>query len=97
MSILQNVKPLSAEALFHMLKGDLANQINTKLDSSLSIEFAHVSDVINVYFPEITEGTVFTITVNENEIELSKNCDIAEYNTDLLEQHLQEFLEDKCG
>jgi len=80
-----------------ILKSDFANEINTKLNSSLSIEYAHVYDVINVYFPEIIEGTVFTITVNENEIELSNNGDDTEYNTDLLEQHLHEFLQEKCS
>ena len=79
------------------MKSDFANEINTKLNSSLSIEYAHVYDVINVYFPEIIEGTVFTITVNENEIELSNNGDDTEYNTDLLEQHLHEFLQEKCS
>ena len=97
MTIIKNVHPESAGSLFQILKSDFANEINTKLNSSLSIEYAHVYDVINVYFPEITEGTVFTITVNEKEIELSNNGDIAEYNTDLLEQHLHDFLLEKCS
>ncbi|MCR8559004.1 hypothetical protein KXD93_15205 [Mucilaginibacter sp. BJC16-A38] len=97
MTTIKNVRPVSAEALFHILKSDFANEINNKLDSSLSIEYAHVYDVINVYFPEIIEGTVFTIIVNENEIELSNNGDITEYNTDLLEQYLHDFLVEKCS
>ncbi|MDP9047346.1 MAG: hypothetical protein M3N14_04365 [Bacteroidota bacterium] len=97
MTTIKNVHPVSAEALFHILKSDFANEINMKLNSSLSIDFAHVYDVINVSFPEITEGNVFTITVNENEIELSNNGDTTEYNTDLLEQHLHDFLNEKCG
>lgn len=97
MTSINNVQPVSAEALFHILKSDFANEINNKLDSSLSIEYAHVYDVINVYFPEIIEGTVFTITVNANEIVLSNNGDNSEYNTELLEQHLHEFLHEKCS
>lgn len=97
MTTINNVQPLDAEALFHILKSDFANNVNSKLSSSLSIEYAHVYDVINVYFPEIIEGTVFTITVNENEIELTNNGDKTEYNTDLLEQHLSEFLIERCS
>ena len=97
MKTIKNVQPISSEALFQILKNDFANDINSKLNSSLSIEYAHVFDVINVYFPEIIEGTVFTITVNENEIELSNNGDNTEYNTDLLEQNLSDFLNEKCS
>lgn len=97
MTTIKNVHPVTAEALFHILKSDFANEVNIKLNSSLSIEYAHVYDVINVYFPEIIEGTVFTITVNENEIELTNNGDTGEYNTDLLEQHLHDFLYEKCS
>ena len=97
MTTINNVQPLSAEALFHILKSDFANDVNSKLSSSLSVEYAHVYDVINVYFPEIIEGTVFTITVNENEIALTNNGDKTEYNTDLLEQHLSEFLIERCS
>lgn len=97
MTNINNVQPVSAEELFHILKSDFANEINNKLNSSLSIEYAHVYDVINVYFPEIIEGTVFTITVNANDIVLSNNGDNGEYNTELLEQHLHEFLHEKCS
>jgi hypothetical protein len=97
MTAIKNVHPISAEELFQILKNDFANEANAKLNSSLSIEYAHVYDVINVYFPEIIEGTVFTITVNENEIELTNNGDTGEYNTDLLEQQLHNFLLEKCS
>ena len=97
MTTIKNVHPLSAEVLFNLLKTEFATEINTKLNSSLSIEYAHVYDVINISFPEIIEGTVFTLIVNENEIELSNNGDNTEYNTDLLEQHLIEFLNEKCS
>jgi hypothetical protein len=97
MTVIKNVHPLSAEALFDLLKKEFADEVNAKLNSSLSVEYAHVYDVINVSFPEIIEGTVFTLIVNENEIELSNNGNNAEYNTDLLEQHLIEFLNEKCS
>ena len=97
MSTIKNVHPVSAEALFQILKSDFANEVNLKLDSSLSVEYAHVYDVINIYFPEIIAGTVFTVTVNEDEIEISNNGADSEYNTDLLEQHLYDFLLEKCS
>ncbi|AMR32509.1 hypothetical protein A0256_14290 [Mucilaginibacter sp. PAMC 26640] len=97
MTTIKNVHPLSPEELYHILKNDFTDEINSKLSSSLSVEFAHVYDVINVSFPEIIEGTVFTIIVNENEIELSNNGDNSEYNTDLLEQHLIAFLNEKSS
>ena len=97
MSTIKNVHPVSAEALFQILKSDFANEVNLKLDSSLSVEYAHVYDLVNIYFPEIIAGTVFTVTVNEDEIEISNNSDDSEYNTDLLEQHLYDFLLEKCS
>ena len=97
MSTIKNVHPVNAEALFQILKSDFANEVNLKLDSSLSIEYAHVYDVINIYFPEIISGTVFTVTVNDDEIEISNNGDESEYNTDLLEQHLYDFLLEMCS
>jgi len=97
MSTIKNVHPVSAEALFQILKSDFDNEVNLKLDSSLSIEYAHVYDVINIYFPEIIAGTVFTVTVNEDEIEILNNGDDSEYNTDLLEKQLYDFLLEKCS
>ncbi|WP_252789233.1 hypothetical protein [Mucilaginibacter flavidus] len=97
MHSIKNTHLVSAETLFQSLQSDFANEINIKLYSSLSIEYAHVYDVINVYFLEIIDGAVFTITVNENEIELSNNGDVTEYNTDLLEQHLHDFLLERCS
>ena len=97
MTKINNVQPLSAEALFNILKSDFATGINNKLNSSMRVEYAHVYDVINVYFPEVIEGTVFTVTVIEKEIELSNNGDNTGYNTELLEQNLHEFLTEKCS
>ena|ERR1700754_1656626 len=97
MNTIQNVKPLSAEKLFDILKTEFGNFIDDKLDTNLTIEYAHVYDVINVSFPEITEGTVFTLIVNDETVKLSNNGENEEYNTDLLEQHLLEFLNDQCS
>ena len=97
MATIKNVQPLSAEALFQLLKTDFANDVNAKLDSSLNVEFAHVYDVINVYFPAIIEGTVFTITVSDDEIQLTTNGDDEEHKTDMLEQQLSDFLTEKCS
>jgi hypothetical protein len=51
--------------------------------------------VINISFPEIIEGTVLTLIVNDKEVELSNNGEATEYNTDMLEQHLLEFLKEQ--
>lgn len=97
MTIIKNVHPLSAEKLFAILKTEFADYINAKLDSSLSIDYAHVYDVINVLFPEVIEGTALTITVTDEEITVSDNARISEYNTELLEKHLVDFLQEKCS
>src|SRR5476651_2250790 len=92
MTRIKNVRPVGAEALFQILKSDFVNEVNLKLHSSLTIEYAHVYNVINVYFLEIIVGTVFTITVYESEIELSHNGDNNEYITVLLQKQLYDFL-----
>lgn len=97
MTIIQNVSTLSAEKLFNVLKTEFGTYIDAKLGTNLAIEYAHVYDVINVSFPEIIEGTVFTLIVTDESIEVSNNEENAEYNTELLEQHLLEFLNENCG
>jgi hypothetical protein len=97
MTNIKNVQPLSAEKLFDLLKTQFGHYIDSKLDTNLSIEYAHVYDVINISFPEIVEGTVFTLIVNDNEVGLSNNGENTEYNTDLLEQHLHEFLNEQLS
>jgi hypothetical protein len=92
MAIIKNIKPLSAEKLFDLLKTEFADYINEKLDSNLAIEYAHVYDVINVLFPEVIEGTALTITVTEDELIVSVQATDSNYNTDLLEEHLVGFL-----
>jgi hypothetical protein len=97
MTIIQNVKPLSAEKLFDILKTEFGIYIDAKLGTNLAIEYAHVYDTINVSFPEIIEGTVFTLIVNDLTVELSNNSENTEYNTGLLEVHLLGFLNEQCS
>ncbi|WP_026899159.1 hypothetical protein [Daejeonella oryzae] len=97
MTTIENIQPLSAETLFDLLKKEFADYINAKLDSNLTIEYGHVYDVINILFPEVLEGNAFTVTVSDNEITLLNNAEESEYNTELLEQHLINFLNEKAG
>lgn len=97
MTTIENVHPLSAEKLFDLLKTQFGPYIDAKLDTNLSIEYAHVYDIINISFPEIIEGTVFTLIVNDDKVELSNNGENVEYNIDLLEQHLHEFLNEQLS
>ncbi|WP_419802343.1 hypothetical protein [Mucilaginibacter sp.] len=100
MTSIQNIQPLNAEALFDILKKEFPDYINEKLDSTLTIEFAHVYDIINVSFPEVIAGTVLTVTVSEDQIVVTDNDtepeNMLEYNTELLESHLVDFLKMKA-
>ena len=92
MTTIKNIQPLSAEALFDILKKEFTDYLNTALGSNMSIEYAHVSDIINIHFPEITKGIVFSLTVSDDTI-LIENGEIEEdYNTELLHEHLTSFL-----
>ena len=97
MTPIKNVKPLSAEDLFDLLKKEFADYINGRLSSNLTIEYAHVYNVINVIFPEVIEGNAFTVMVSDEEITLSNNAENSDYNTELLEQNLMDFLAEKAG
>jgi hypothetical protein len=97
MATIKNVKPLSAEKLFDLLKTEFADYINEKLGSNLAIEYAHVYDVINVMFPEVIEGPALTITVTDDELIVSIQTIDSDYNTDLLEEHLIGFLSIQAG
>lgn len=100
MTSIQNIQPLTAEALFDLLKKEFPAYINKKLDSTLAIEFAHVYDIINISFPEVIAGIVLTITVSDDNIMVTDNEttseDSLEYNTELLESHLVDFLKMKA-
>jgi hypothetical protein len=97
MTIIKNVSAISAETLYLNLKKDFTEYINGKLDSNLSIDFAHVYDVINVLFPEVIEGTGLTITVTNDEITVYDNAKGTAYNTELLEKYLINFITEKCS
>lgn len=97
MTAIKNIQPLSPEAVFDLLKVEFSDYINNALGSNLSVEYAHVADIVNISFPEVIEGTVFTLTVSDDSIEVSKNETEGDYNTELLEQHLNEFLSVKAG
>jgi hypothetical protein len=97
MTTINNVKPLSAEKLFDLLKLEFADYINAKLGSNLAIDYAHVADVINVLFPEVIEGPALTITVTEDELTVTNHALEADYNTELLEENLVAFLEAQAG
>jgi hypothetical protein len=97
MATIKNVKPLSAEKLFDLLKTEFADYINEKLGSNLAIEYAHVYNVINVLFPEVTEGPALTITITDDELSVINHAADSDYNTDLLEEQLVGFLELQAG
>jgi len=97
MTTIKNVKTLSAEKLFALLKTAFADYINSKLDSNLAIDYAHVYDVINVIFPEVIEGTALTVTVTDDEINVSDNARESVYNVALLEEHLINFVKIQAG
>ena len=94
---IKNVQPLSPEALFDLMKKEFSEYINTALGSNLSVDYAHVYDVINVLIPEVVDGNAFTVIVSDEAIEVTNNANDADYNTELLEQHLVEFLTLKAG
>lgn len=94
---INNIQPLSPEALFDLLKTDFPAFVNEQLGSNLTVEFAHVSDIINITFPEIIEGNAYTLTVGDNSIEITDHTTEGTYNTELLEQHLTGFLALKAG
>lgn len=97
MATINNVKPLSAEKLFDLLKTEFADYINEKLGSNLAIEYAHVYDVINVLFPEVIEGPALTIAVSEVDLIVTNHTADADYNTELLEENLISFLTEQAG
>ena len=96
MATINNVKPLSAEKLFDLLKTGFADYINQKLGSNLAIEYAHVSDEINISFPEVIEGPALNITVTDEELTVTLMATDSDYKTGLLEEHLTRFLEEQA-
>lgn len=97
MANINNVKPLSAEKLFDLLKTEFANYINGKLDSNLAIEYAHVFNEINISFPEVVEGPALNIAVSWGELTVTLLATESDYNAGLLEEHLMGFLEQQAS
>lgn len=58
---INNVQPLSPESLFDLLKTELPAYVNEQLGSNVSVEFAHVSDIINISFPEVIDGNAIPL------------------------------------
>ena len=94
---IKKVQPLVPESLFDLLKTEFPAYVNEQIGSNLAVEFAHVSDIVNISFPEVIEGNAYTITVGENNLEITDHTKEGTYNTELLEQHLLEFLAIKAG
>jgi hypothetical protein len=92
MTTIKNIQPLSAEALFDILKKEFTDYLNTALSANMSVDYAHVSDIINIHFPEITAGIVFSLTVSDDSIVVEQGEIEEDYNTELLQQHLISFL-----
>jgi len=97
MTAINNVQPLSSDSLFDLLKTEFPTYVNEQLGSNLTVEFARVSDIVNISFPEIIEGNAYTITVGEDSLEITDHTTEGTYNTELLEQKLIEFLTLKAG
>lgn len=97
MTTINNIQPLSAEDVFSLLKNNFKEYVNSKIDSNLEIDYQHVQNIINVLCPEIIEGIAFTITVNDEAITISHDEERNDHSSDLLEQHLNEFLAEKAG
>ena len=97
MATIKNVKPLSAEKLFDLLKTEFADYINDKLGSNLSIEYAHVFDEINISFPDVIDGPALNVTVTDVELSVTLLATESDYNAELLEENLISFLELQAG
>ncbi|MFD1256647.1 hypothetical protein ACFQ3S_07545 [Mucilaginibacter terrae] len=97
MKTIANVQPVSAEKLFDLLKKEFPDYINSRLDSSLAIDFAHVYNVINLLFPEVIKGVALTVTISDDAITVSDNAVNELYNTALLEEQLTNFITEKCS
>ncbi len=93
MTHIKNIRTLSAEVLFGLLKTQFADFVNQKLASEVSVELAHVDDRINVSFPEFVSGISFYLTVSSAEIQVSADSSNQIGNSAVLEKQLIDFLE----
>ncbi|RYZ18345.1 MAG: hypothetical protein EOO10_25880 [Chitinophagaceae bacterium] len=94
---INNVQPLNAAQLTDILKTDFPGYVNEHLGSNLAVEVVHVSDIVNISFPEIIEGNAYSITVGEAQLELTDHTTEGTYNAELLSEHLFDFLSIKAG
>jgi len=97
MIAIKNVQPLNAAQLTDILKTDFPAYVNEQLGSNLAVDVVHVSDIVNVSFPEVIEGNAYTITVSDDNLELTDHTTEGTYNAELLGQQLVAFLEMKAG
>ena len=97
MIAINNVQPLNAVQLTEILKTEFPSFINEKLGSNLVVEFEHVSDFVNISFPEVIEGNAYTITVSESSLALTDHTTEGTYNAELIKEHLIAFLTLKAG
>lgn len=97
MITIKNVQPLDAIQLTEMLKTEFPAFVDQRLGSNLAVEFVHVSDFVNVAFPEVIQGNAFTINVGADHLELTDHTIEQVYDAELLKQHLVEFLTQKAG
>ncbi len=96
MTTIKNIKSVNAEELYHLLKKEFANYVDAKIDSGLSIDFAHVYDLINISFPEVKEGIAFTLIISKEEIIVKKNEEDFDFDLNLLREQLVNFLKENC-
>jgi len=97
MITINNVQPLNAAQLTDILKTEFPAYVNEQLGSNVAVEFEHVSDFVNVSFPEVIEGNAYTITVSDDNLELTDHTTEGTYNAELLERQLVAFLTLKAG
>ena len=96
MTTIKNIQPVSAEELYDLLKKEFAAYVDSKIDSGLAIDYAHVYDVINISFPEVKKGIAFTLTISDEEINIEKDEEDFDFDLNLLREELVNFLKEKC-
>ena len=94
---IDNVQPLSAVQLTDILRNEFPTFVNQKLGSSLVVEFAHVSDFMNISFHEVINGNAFTVKVSEDSLELTDRTNQDGYNAELIGVQLIDFLTERAG
>lgn len=78
-----------------ILKTEFPAFVDQRLGGNLAVEFVHVSDFVDVAFPEVIRGNVFTIGTDR--FELTDHTTEDSYDAEVLKQHLVDFLTQKTG